>query len=134
MIYYLKKIKYGEKNTTKKAPTIFNLFFTGYFIPGIDFRFHWSNVPVWIVIASNIIVLLGYIFIIFVFNENSYASTIIQVEKKQQVISIGPYSIVRHNVFRNAYDAAVYSFCTWFLLGSDTFPSFCANECIQNKK
>ncbi|WP_416100994.1 methyltransferase family protein [Clostridium carboxidivorans] len=44
-------------------------------------------------------VLSGYIFIIFVFNENSYASTIIQVENKQQVISTGPYSIVRHPMY-----------------------------------
>ncbi|RMD00743.1 isoprenylcysteine carboxylmethyltransferase family protein [Clostridium autoethanogenum] len=77
-----------------------------YFVPiiimivmGIDFRFHWSSVPVWIVIISNIIVLLGYIFIIFVFNQNSYASTIIQVEKEQQVITTGPYSIVRHPMY-----------------------------------
>lgn len=106
-VYFLRKspellsrrMKYKEKDTTKKPPAIFNLFFIGYIIPGIDFRFHWSNVPVWIVIASNVIVLLGYIFIIVVFNENSYASTIIQVEKKQQVITTGPYSIVRHPMY-----------------------------------
>lgn len=105
--YFLKKspellsrrMKYKEKDTTKKTPAIFNLFFIGYFIPGIDFRFHWSNVPVWIVITSNAIVLLGYIFIIFVFNENSYASTVIQVEKEQRVITTGPYSIVRHPMY-----------------------------------
>ncbi|ADK13164.1 MULTISPECIES: methyltransferase family protein [Clostridium] len=105
--YFLKKspellsrrMKYREKDTTKKTPAIFNLFFVGYIIPGIDFRFHWSSVPVWIVIISNIIVLLGYIFIIFVFNQNSYASTIIQVEKEQQVITTGPYSIVRHPMY-----------------------------------
>lgn len=121
--YFLKKspellsrrMKYGEKNTTKKAPAIFNLFFIGYFIPGIDFRFHWSNIPVWIVIASNIIVLLGYIFIIFVFNENSYASTIIQVEKKQQVISTGPYSVVRHPMYLGMLIMLLF---TPFALGS----------------
>jgi protein-S-isoprenylcysteine O-methyltransferase Ste14 len=56
-------------------------------------------VPIWIVIASNAIVFLSYIFIIFVFKENSYASTIIQVEKEQQVITTGPYSIVRHPMY-----------------------------------
>lgn len=105
--YFLKKspellsrrMKYKEKDTTKKPPAIYNLFFLCYIIPGIDFHFHWSSVPVWIVIISNVIVLLGYIFIIFVFNENSYASTIIQVEKKQHVITTGPYSIVRHPMY-----------------------------------
>lgn len=105
--YFLKKspellsrrMKYREKDTTKKTPAVFNLFFVGYIIPGIDFRFHWSSVPIWIIITSNVIVLLGYIFIIFVFNQNRYASTIIQVEKEQQVITTGPYSIVRHPMY-----------------------------------
>jgi len=56
-------------------------------------------VPVWIVIASNAIVFLGYIFIIIVFKENSYASTVIQVEEEQQVITTGPYAIVRHPMY-----------------------------------
>lgn len=94
-----RRMKHKEKDTTKKPPAIFNLFFIGYFIPGIDFRFHWSSVPVWIVITANVIAIAGYIFIVFVFNENSYASTIIQVEKKQQVITTGPYSIVRHPMY-----------------------------------
>jgi uncharacterized membrane protein YbhN (UPF0104 family) len=50
-----RRLKYKENDTTKKPPGILNLFFVGYFIPGIDFRFHWSNVPIWIVIASNAI-------------------------------------------------------------------------------
>jgi protein-S-isoprenylcysteine O-methyltransferase Ste14 len=105
--YFLKKspellsrrMKYSEKETTRKAPAILNLFFVGYLIPGLDFRFHWSNVPIWIIIASNAIVFLGYIFIIFVFKENSYASSVIQVEKEQQVITTGPYSIVHHPMY-----------------------------------
>jgi len=105
--YFLKKspellsrrMKYKEKETTRKAPAILNLFFVGYLIPGLDFRFHWSSVPIWVVIISNIIVFLGYIFIIFVFKENSYASSVIQVEKEQQVITTGLYAIVRHPMY-----------------------------------
>lgn len=70
-----------------------------YLIPGFDFRFHWSTVPVWMVIAANVMVFLGYVFIIMVFKENSYASTVIQVEKEQQVIKTGPYAIVRHPMY-----------------------------------
>lgn len=94
-----RRMKYKEKETTRKAPAILNLFFVGYLIPGLDFRFHWSSVPIWVVIISNIIVFLGYIFIIFVFKENSYASSVIQVEKEQQVITTGPYAIVRHPMY-----------------------------------
>jgi len=103
-IYFLKKspellsrrMQDKGKETTKKPPAFLNLWFLCYLIPGLDFRFHWSTVPVWLVIAANAIVFLGYIFIIIVFKENSYASTIIQVEKEQRVITTGPYAIVRH--------------------------------------
>ena len=106
-IYFLKKnpellsrrMRYKEKETTRKPPAFLNLYFLCYLIPGLDFRFHWSTVPVRIVIASNAIVFLGYIFIILVFKENSYASTVIQVEKEQQVITTGPYAIVRHPMY-----------------------------------
>lgn len=70
-----------------------------FLIPGFDYRYQWSAVPVWIIIAANALVFLGYVFIFLVFKENSYASTIIQVEKKQQVITTGPYAIVRHPMY-----------------------------------
>jgi protein-S-isoprenylcysteine O-methyltransferase Ste14 len=106
-IYFFKKspdllarrMKYKEKETTKKPPVILNLFLLCYVIPGLDFRFHWSTVPVRLVLAANAVVFLGYIFIVLVFRENSYASTIIQVEKKQRVITTGPYTIVRHPMY-----------------------------------
>lgn len=106
-IYFLKKdpqllsrrMKYKEKETARKPPAIFNLYFLCYIIPGLDFRFHWSTVPVWVVITSNAVVFLGYLFIILVFKENSYASTVIQVEKGQRVITTGPYAVVRHPMY-----------------------------------
>lgn len=105
--YFLKKspellsrrMKFKEKESTRKPPVILKLYFLAFLIPGFDFRFHWSTVPIWLIIASNAIVFLGYIFIIFVFKENSYASTIIQVDQEQQVIKTGPYSIVRHPMY-----------------------------------
>ena len=106
-IYFLKKspdllsrrMQLKEKKSARKTPAFLNYFFLGYIVPGLDFRFQWSAIPEWVVIASNIIVFLGYIFIIVVFNENRYASTLLQVEKKQQVISTGPYSFVRHPMY-----------------------------------
>lgn len=70
-----------------------------YVFPGIDYRYHWSAVPVWLIIAANAIVFLGYVFIFLVFKENSYASTIIQVDEEQQVIKTGPYAIVSHPMY-----------------------------------
>lgn len=94
-----RRIKFKEKEIKRKPPAILNLYFLGFIIPGFDFRFHWSSVPIWITIISNAIVFLGYIFIIFVFKENSYASTVIQVEQEQKVITTGPYALVRHPMY-----------------------------------
>lgn len=105
--YFLKKspellsrrMQHGEKETVRKTPALLNLFFAGYVVPGLDFRFHWSVIPVWIVIVSDAIVFAGYVLIIFVFKENSYASSVIQVGKEQQIITTGPYAIVRHPMY-----------------------------------
>lgn len=70
-----------------------------YLIPGFDFRYHWSAVPVWIIISANVLVLGGYVFIFSVFKENSYAATVIQVDKEQPVIETGPYALVRHPMY-----------------------------------
>lgn len=88
-----------QAKPSKKTPLFFKVYYIGFILPGIDFRFHWSNEPVWIITLSNIIALAAYIFIFYVFKENSYASTVIQVEKEQHVISSGPYSIVRHPMY-----------------------------------
>jgi protein-S-isoprenylcysteine O-methyltransferase Ste14 len=91
------------KEKEEKQKTIVKLgiiiFFIGFIIPGLDYRYHWSNVPVYLVIAANTIVLSGYIFVFLVLRENSYASRIIEVEKGQKVITTGPYAIVRHPMY-----------------------------------
>lgn len=94
-----RRAKVKEKETTKKTPAFFKLYYIGFILPGIDFRFHWSNEPIWVVIVSNLLVFGAYIFIFFVFKENTYASTIIQVENKQHVITTGPYSVIRHPMY-----------------------------------
>jgi protein-S-isoprenylcysteine O-methyltransferase Ste14 len=50
-------------------------------------------------ICSGAIALAGYLMTYWVMSANSYASRIIQVEKDQRVISIGPYRIVRHPMY-----------------------------------
>lgn len=74
-------------------------FFLLFIIPGFDKRFGWSNVPLAVVIGSDILILLGYGITFLVFRENRYASRIIEVEQEQQVISTGPYAIVRHPMY-----------------------------------
>lgn len=65
----------------------------------MDKRFGWSNVPFELVVAADIVVVLGYGLIFLVFKENSFAGRTIKVEKGQKVISTGPYSIIRHPMY-----------------------------------
>lgn len=104
-----RRMKFGEKEISRKPPAVLNLYFLGFILPGFDFRFHWSAVPAWAVIAANAVVFLGYIFIIFVFKTNSYAAAVIQVEQKQQVISTGPYAVVRHPMYWGMLLIALFS-------------------------
>lgn len=97
--FLARRTKGKEENIKKKSPLFLKLYYIGFILPGIDFRFNWSNEPLWIVILSNVIVFASYIFIFYVFKQNSYASTTIQVEDNQNVISSGPYSIIRHPMY-----------------------------------
>jgi protein-S-isoprenylcysteine O-methyltransferase Ste14 len=70
-----------------------------FLLPGFDKRHGWSQVPVWLVILANLGVLAGYGLYILVLRTNSYASRVIEVEQGQQVISSGPYALVRHPMY-----------------------------------
>lgn len=79
------------------------VFFVGLLlIPGLDNRFSWSNVPEYVVIISDALVLLGFVIVFFVFKSNSYTSAIIEVSQGQKLISTGVYSVVRHPMYLGA--------------------------------
>jgi len=71
-------------------------------IPGLDHRFGWSRVPLWLTILSQLFVLAGYLMTLWVMKENSFASRTIQIEEGQRVISTGPYRLVRHPMYFGA--------------------------------
>jgi len=94
-------LKRREKEKEHKSiQNIFSfVFLIGLLIPGFDHRFHWSDVPFFIVLISDLFVLFGYLMIVSVMKENSYASAIIETNKDQKVIETGPYKIVRHPMY-----------------------------------
>jgi protein-S-isoprenylcysteine O-methyltransferase Ste14 len=71
-------------------------------VPGLDHRFGWSQAPAAVAVFGNILLLLGWLGILFVFRANSYAAATIQVSSGQTVISTGPYGIVRHPMYASA--------------------------------
>jgi len=93
------------------TPSLIGLFV----IPGLDYRFSWSSVLLWLSMAGNILVIVSMWMVYYVFKENSFGSASVQVTKEQKVISTGPYAIVRNPM----YSCAILYFVGMsFALGS----------------
>lgn len=71
-------------------------------VPALDYRFQWSNVPLWVVVAGDVLVVVGFYFIFLVYRENTFTSATIEVAPGQTVISTGPYAVVRHPMYASA--------------------------------
>ncbi len=71
-------------------------------VPAIDRRFGWSQMPLYVTLAGDALVALGWSGIFFVFRENSFTSATIELAVDQQVISTGPYALVRHPMYAAA--------------------------------
>jgi protein-S-isoprenylcysteine O-methyltransferase Ste14 len=71
-------------------------------VPSLDRRFSWSRVPLWIVLAGDLLVVLGFYIVFKVFCVNTFTSATVEVNEQQTVISIGPYAFVRHPMYSGA--------------------------------
>ena len=71
-------------------------------LPGLDYRWQWSLVPTWLVLAANVALALSFVIFFIVLKQNSYAASTIRVEADQPVISTGLYAIVRHPLYSGA--------------------------------
>ena len=71
-------------------------------LPGLDYRWHWSSMPPWLVLAANVVLALSFAIFFIVLKQNSYAASTIRVEADQPVVSTGLYAIVRHPLYSGA--------------------------------
>lgn len=71
-------------------------------VPALDHRFGWSAVPLGIVVAGEVLVVVGFYLISVVYRENTFTAATIQIAENQTVISTGPYAIVRHPMYASA--------------------------------
>lgn len=94
-----RRMQAGQDHIARRPPAVLNLFFLCYLIPGLDWRFGWSSVPLWLVIVSDVLVASGCVIVLLVFRANRFASASVQVEEGQQVVTTGPYRIVRHPMY-----------------------------------
>lgn len=75
------------------------IFVLGFILAGLDFKYGWSNMPIWVVTTASIIFVISYILYAEVLRENTYLSRTIEVQENQKVIDTGLYGIVRHPMY-----------------------------------
>ena len=75
------------------------MFIAALVVPALDHRSHWSAVPLYVAIAGDFLVALGFLIIFFVYKENTFASATIELAPEQKVISTGLYALVRHPMY-----------------------------------
>jgi len=94
----------AEKERSEKIiQTITSIMFIAMLVlPTLDHRSHWSAVPLYVAIAGDVLVALGFLIIFFVYKENTFASATIELAPEQKVISTGLYALVRHPMYMGA--------------------------------
>jgi protein-S-isoprenylcysteine O-methyltransferase Ste14 len=121
-IYFLKhdpklverRMRVGPGAETEPAQkVIMILVLSGFLLlmiaPGLDHRWHWSDVPTWLVLVANALVGLSFFSFFIVMKQNSYAASTITVEPNQPVISTGLYAIVRHPMYSGALLMVIFT-------------------------
>lgn len=96
-----KRLNNKEKEQTQKHVVALSglMFVGGFVVCGLDYRFAWSEIPLWVVIMASVFFLVGYMLYAEVLRENAYLSRTIEVQDKQKLIDTGLYSIVRHPMY-----------------------------------
>ncbi len=96
-----KRLNVREKQGAQKGVVALSalLFLGGFIVAGLDFRFGWSQVPLWAVIAASVILLVSYALYAEVMRENAYLSRTVEVQEGQKVIDKGLYGAVRHPMY-----------------------------------
>jgi len=107
----------AEKRPAQKLIMVFTSigFIALLVVPALDHRFGWSTVPLAAVVAGDVLVAIGFAFIVRVYRENTFTAATIQIAENQTVISTGPYAIVRHPMYASGL---LYFFGTPLALGS----------------
>ena len=96
-----KRLDAKEKQAAQKGVLAFSglMFIAGFVVAGLDFRFGWSSMSRWVVIAASVLFLIAYALYAEVMRENAYLSRTIKVEEGQTVVDTGLYGIVRHPMY-----------------------------------
>lgn len=82
------------------------LYFSVLIISGIDARYGWTIMPLWVTVFGVIMFLLASSFSFWAMYSNPYFECTLRTQEDQKVVNTGPYKIVRHS----GYLAGIISF------------------------
>ena len=68
-------------------------------LPPLDYRFRWSNMPWYVSVFGDVLIVASFYFFYLVSKVNTYAAANVRVEEGQKVISTGMYAFVRHPMY-----------------------------------
>ncbi|MGX8685934.1 MAG: methyltransferase family protein [Spirochaetales bacterium] len=91
------KEEQSEQKTVIKLSGL--MFFAAFVVAGLNFRFSWIVLPLWVSYAAAAVFLCAYTLYAEVLRENVYLSRTIEVQKDQKVIDTGLYGVVRHPMY-----------------------------------
>ena len=78
------------------------IFLAIFAVPGFDKRFGWSHAPFAVSLAGAAMIAVGFGIVFLTFRANTFTSGTIEIAEGQQVVSSGPYAIVRHPMYAGA--------------------------------
>ena len=96
-----KRLSAKEKEGAQRGVVALSgvMFLASFILAGLDCRFSWSHVPIWLTVTSSLILLVSYALYAEVMRENAYLSRTVEVQAEQKVVDTGLYGIVRHPMY-----------------------------------
>ena len=88
-----KRLNVKEEEKEQKTVIVLSglMFLAAFIVAGLNFRFRWIVLPVWVSWAAAVLFLLAYVLYAEVLREN--------VQENQKVVDTGLYGIVRHPMY-----------------------------------
>ena len=96
-----KRLNVKEEQSEQKTVIALSgiMFFSAFVVAGLNYRFGWIVLPLWVSYSAAVLFLLAYALYAEVLRENVWLSRTIEVQESQKVIDTGLYGVVRHPMY-----------------------------------
>ena len=96
-----KRLNAKEEEKEQKIVILLSgiMFLAAFAVAGLNFRFGWIVLPMWVSYVSAAVFLAAYALYAEVLRENEYLSRTIEVQEGQKVVDTGLYGVVRHPMY-----------------------------------